>query len=128
MKRIVLILLLAHCGITSGMTQPPLTFNKTVFDSNTTKFGNKAANLIELEKLATILNQKKPGRFAVPAFFPISSDVIQAYLQEHNVLNQIETLWQEFQKAQAGNVQSLTPHAKIHLKSLENLIEKTFKR
>lgn len=125
MKRIVLILLLMVFGIASAMT--PVGFNQAVFNSNATKFGNKAANLIELEKLAITLNQKKPGRFAVPAFFPISNDVIQAYLQEHNALNQIETLWQEFQKAQKGKLQDLSPQAKGHLKALENLIEKTFK-
>lgn len=104
-----------------------MKFDPKAFQKNADLYGNKAANLMELNTVATLLNKDKPGRYAVPSFFPIDNNAIRSFLAEYGVLERIDTLWQEFQQAQEGNLQELQSKAKEKLAELEKLIEQTFK-
>lgn len=73
----------SHASSSSSSYVQTISFNNENFDRNAQAFGNKTANLIELEKIVHHLNNIS-GRtvFAVPPFFGISNLEIIAYLKE----------------------------------------------
>lgn len=71
-KIIILILCLTKMAL-------PNSFNPAGFAKNAALVGNKAANLIELQKLVDYLNRS--GKyFAVPPFFAIYNEEVQSFL------------------------------------------------
>ncbi len=105
----------------SSLSDPSQVQVRIQKDGN--EFGNKAANLKELERLAKIIASDKL-KVQIPEINPIGHTVIHDHLSHH--APQWQSLWDEFVKAQ-GKEQSLQPKAIVHLKSLQTLIKKTFK-
>ena len=83
--------------------------------NNAQKFGNKAANLQELASVCP---------YNVPAFCPLSDDLVKAHLNTY--APNWTHLWNAFQVAQAGERSDLTEEAKQILKSLRELIDNAF--
>lgn len=81
-------------------------------------YGNKAANLIELDNLCKQIKSKTIN-IQVPDIFPIKDSNIKEHLDIH--ASEWRTLWEEFVKVQAKN-KVLTDEAKTLLKQLQTTI------
>lgn len=108
-------------------------FNQASFDSYAAEYGYKAANLNELTKILPSLNSKMPGRYKVPAFFPISNKEVQEFLSKSMMPDKSSTVmefinkqlekFKQIQLSIGGN--ALTPEAIKVLETIENIIEKS---
>lgn len=86
------------------------------------EFGNKAANLRELEQFCASISSQSI-RVQIPEICPLSHDFIQGHLNQH--APQWNHLWELFVKEQ-GKSTTLEPKALNHLQQLQSLIKKTF--
>ena len=86
-------------------------------------YGNKAANLMELDSLCKSLNSTQIG-IAVPQIFPIADNVIKSHLDAN--AKEWRPLWEAFVQEQ-GKSKTLTDQAKAKLKELHDLMMSTFK-
>ena len=89
-------------------------FNQQEFDSYASKYGNKTANLNELEKIVTELNKKATGyTYAVPAFLGISNKDVWQFLETpNNAAENIKKQWQLFVKEQPQTETTIAEAAK----------------
>lgn len=86
------------------------------------EFGNKAANLIELNLLCSSISSEKV-KVQIPEINPINHSDIQAHLDHY--APQWNDLWQSFVNIQ-GRLTTLHSQAKNYLTELQNLIKDTF--
>lgn len=89
------------------------------------EFGNKAANLQELESVCEIVRKKYPSiNIDVPEIKPLSHDFVQKHLDAYAPTWRI--LWKDFLNAQGEEKDSLVGNAKPILEKLQKLILQTF--
>lgn len=106
-------------------------FDEKVFNETAQLYGNKTANLIELEKIVSHLNTIQHAKsFAVPTFFGLSSREIIAYLEKKpyeqtTVWNYILQLWKKFKAAQPQNALLLTDAARTILTDIRKVLNET---
>ncbi len=86
-------------------------------------YGNKAANLIELDSLCSTIKNKKIN-INIPEIFPIDDLSIQHHLDEY--APKWRQLWEQFIILQ-NNQKTLTNEGKLTLKSLRDLITECFR-
>ena len=86
-------------------------------------YGNKAANLMELDSICKNLSSKYI-QIEIPQIFPIADEVIKSHLDAN--AKEWRTLWNAFVQEQ-GAGKALTEKSKIKLKELHDLIITTFK-
>lgn len=106
-------------------------FNQAAFDSYALEYGYKAANLNELTKMLLPLNAKMPGRYQVPAFFPLGNNEIQVFLSKTMMSDKSMTIMdfigqqlEQFKKIQSSaNNNALTQESISILESIEKSIE-----
>jgi len=107
--------------------------DKKSFNENANKYGNKSANLMELEKIAkSLVDEGQKISFAVPAIFPVSHDEIKEFLDgklekvEGNEL--LDYWWSEFVEKQKKNKKStvIDPEAAKVLENIESAILEAF--
>src|SRR5580704_4966859 len=97
---------------------------QTRIKQNGSIYGNKAANLMELDAVSKIISSDII-KIEIPPIFPIADDVIKAHLDQKTSKKWRE-LWDAFVQEQ-GKSKALTEPAKIKLKELHDLITTTFK-
>lgn len=126
------VFLFLYTSIFAMVVEQP-SFNLTEFAKNSAAFGNKAANLVELEKLVNYLN--RAGKyFAVPTFFHISNDEVQNFLNstkmpdnaDQTVLHYINQQLELFKQQQPQDKTALTSQAQATLLKIEKIIEQIF--
>ncbi|MDP3889028.1 MAG: PEP/pyruvate-binding domain-containing protein, partial [bacterium] len=107
-------------------------FDQDEFNKAAAQFGNKTANLMELQKITVELNKKTSRRYAIPAFFGISHDEIRAHLnkvqhaEEQSVADCIDAQWEEIKKIQPYASTTLAPNAQPILKNIRDAIIAAF--
>lgn len=90
---------------------------------NALMYGNKAANLIELDQLCKEIKSKNI-KIKIPRFFPLSHQLIQSHLATH--FASWPTIWKAFLKEQDQHKTLTTSAIKI-LKELQKKIIDCFK-
>ncbi|MBM4222354.1 MAG: hypothetical protein FJ161_00905 [Gammaproteobacteria bacterium] len=94
---------------------------------NATQYGNKAANLMFLEKIVDEFNSFSTNaarkKVSVPKFFTISHSEIVNHLRQY--IQDFDAIWINFQNAQAGAI-NLTEDAKFILSHLREQIVQCF--
>jgi hypothetical protein len=110
------------------------TVNQANFDNNVALYGNKTANLMELNNVTQNLNsQATEVHYEVPSFLGIRDNDVHEYLKTHHVFEELQTLWQQFQTQQklSSTADSpaginLTPEATTTLDLIQKTIRDTF--
>lgn len=116
------------------MSQARKTQIETVADrikKNGSLYGNKSANLMELDEISKHVNNKAI-RVQVPEIFPLSDEFIRSHLDKYAVSGWFSgydwsALWQEFVTLQGTNT-VLTEDAKSKLQLLRDTITTIFSR
>ncbi len=111
---------------TTVMAQQPgksVQFDQNTFTKDAERYGNKAANLIELKKIAQGL-RAQGVRVFVPAIFPLSHEEIARYVQ-NKLGDYIEKSWVAFTEKQKGNP-VLTDAARPVLEEVRRRIQEAF--
>jgi len=90
--------------------------------TNGSIFGNKSANLIELDTLSKSLHSELI-RIQIPEIFPLADKTVKSHLELH--APEWRKLWDEFVSVQ-GSERALTEASKKVLEKLHQLITSTF--
>jgi hypothetical protein len=99
-------------------------YNKILhFLKNSSLYGNKSANLMELDNICARLN-KEGVAVQVPAILPISHYTIEKFLETHSL--KLDQLWLEFEAAQGDERKCLTLEAKRVLEGIQKSIYDIF--
>jgi len=88
-------------------------------------YGNKAANLVELDQICSQLSSKEIT-ISIPTFYPLSDTFIKSHLDTH--FANWKKQWQAFVTEQGENKTALTPKAIAKLKELRTGIIDCFKQ
>jgi len=87
-------------------------------------YGNKSANLLELQRFVENFRQKNPNiKVQIPEICPLSHDAIQEHLDKYSP--EWRVLWQDFVRVQGKNT-NLVPDAQEILSNIRDLIQITF--
>lgn len=100
------------------------TKDERVFLEQSEKYGNKSANLQELQKVFTAGNVQFNG-LSVPEFYSLSDDFIQTFLDQ--CVPKWREVFEQFKTTQQSK-ESITKEASQALKELRNLISGAFCR
>lgn len=107
-------------------------FDHAVLDQHAALYGNKTANLTELERIVGHLNKqiKGPVSFAVPPFFGIGSQEIIEYLktipyEQTTAWEYILDQWEQFKANQSIDAQQLTDGARDALANIRAALQQT---
>jgi len=97
---------------------------QTRINKSAALYGNKAANLMELDNLCRKIKNKKI-KIQIPEFLPIDNNSIKHHLDTYAI--EWRRLWHEFVKVQNTN-KTLTDQSKITLKKLRAVIIECFNK